>query len=178
MSDFPAMTYDPDGEYTETPVEDPTKRSAFEAGYVQTSVAFTRTPKKFKFQYSYVINRDKNKLAYFEAVTCRYGALFFDWKNFYEAYGQDNFWIKKTAYTLGEIVRPVAASGRSYRCTTAGTTHATDEPTWPTTKNATITDGSVVWTENTRTVRFASPIQFKMVKVPGIWAVDVEVAEV
>jgi len=178
MATYPTITYDPDGDYSEAPVNDPTKRSGYEGGYVLTGVSFTRTPKKFRFQYSLMTNRDKNKLAYFESNAVRYGSMYFDWQNFYEAYGHENFWLPNTTYSLGEIVRPVAANGRSYRCVAAGKTHTTTEPTWPTTKNATVTDGAVTWRENTYAVRFASPIQFRMAKVPGLWAAEVEVAEV
>lgn len=58
-------------------------------------------------------------------------------------------WVASTAYTTtGPIsfVVPVTANGYYYKCTTAGTTVASPEPTWPTTIGGTVTDGSVVWT--------------------------------
>lgn len=55
-------------------------------------------------------------------------------------------WVDTTAYSLGDCVEPVTPNGYRYRCTTAGTSHATTEPTWPTTVGSTVTDGTVVWT--------------------------------
>ena len=55
-------------------------------------------------------------------------------------------WQATTAYILNQTVRPTTANGRSYLCTTAGTTSGT-EPTWPTTNAGTVTDGTAVWTE-------------------------------
>ena len=49
-----------------------------------------------------------------------------------------------TAYTLGQVV---LASGHYYTVTTAGTS-GTAAPTWPTTSGATVTSGSVVFTES------------------------------
>lgn len=50
-----------------------------------------------------------------------------------------------TAVTKNKTCVPTVANGYYYIATTAGTT-GTVEPTWPTTINATVTDGSVVWT--------------------------------
>jgi len=55
-------------------------------------------------------------------------------------------WQATTAYILNQTVRPTTANGRSYLCTTAGTTAGT-EPTWPTANAGTVADGTVVWTE-------------------------------
>ena len=57
-------------------------------------------------------------------------------------------WAASTAYTLGQVVVPTTGkeNGAKYICTTAGTSHATTEPTWPTTEGATVTDNTVVWT--------------------------------
>lgn len=55
---------------------------------------------------------------------------------------------RSTAITTGKTTIPLTPNNRMYRCTTAGTTSGS-EPTWPTTAGATVTDGSVVWTEMT-----------------------------
>lgn len=57
-------------------------------------------------------------------------------------------WTASTAMTTSDYVVPVTHNGRLYKCTTAGTTGAT-QPTWPTTDGGTVTDGTVVWTEQT-----------------------------
>lgn len=55
-------------------------------------------------------------------------------------------WAVATAYTLGQSVQPTTPNTYRYQVTTAGTSHATTEPTWPTTIGATVTDGTVTWT--------------------------------
>lgn len=53
-----------------------------------------------------------------------------------------------TAYTVGQIVRPLTAPAASsqyaFRCTTAGT--SSTEPTWPAANNATVTTGGATFT--------------------------------
>ena len=56
-------------------------------------------------------------------------------------------WQASTAYSWGAFVWPTTFNGYKYVCTTAGTSHATTEPTWPTTLGQTVTDGTtLVWT--------------------------------
>lgn len=56
-------------------------------------------------------------------------------------------WAVATAYSLGDRVEPVTPNTYVYEVTTAGTSHATTEPTWPTTPlGSTVTDGTVTWT--------------------------------
>jgi len=52
------------------------------------------------------------------------------------------------SYTTGTIVVPTTSknNGHYYKCTTAGTSGAT-EPTWLTTTGGTVVDGDVTWTE-------------------------------
>lgn len=57
-------------------------------------------------------------------------------------------WTASTAYTVGQYVTPTTSNGRLYKCTTAGTTGAS-QPTWPTTNAGTVVDGGVTWTEQT-----------------------------
>lgn len=54
-------------------------------------------------------------------------------------------WQAATAYTLGQMVRPVASNGRVFECTTAGTSGGS-EPTWDTTISNTTADNTAVWT--------------------------------
>lgn len=61
-------------------------------------------------------------------------------------------WTVATTYYLGEFIRPTAANGRVYRATAvssgvSGASHATTQPTWPTTSGGTVVDNAVTWTE-------------------------------
>lgn len=56
-------------------------------------------------------------------------------------------WATATAYSLDDLVEPTTPNGYVYKCTTAGTSHASTEPTWPTSGiGTTVSDGTVVWT--------------------------------
>lgn len=56
-------------------------------------------------------------------------------------------WAAATAYALGDRIQPTTPNTYVYQCTTAGTSHATTEPTWPTTPiGTTVSDGTAVWT--------------------------------
>jgi hypothetical protein len=55
-------------------------------------------------------------------------------------------WVKNTAYVLGDVVKPTVYNSHTYKCTTAGTSHTTTEPTWGTTNGGTTADGTVTWT--------------------------------
>jgi prepilin-type N-terminal cleavage/methylation domain-containing protein len=52
-------------------------------------------------------------------------------------------WVKQASYDVGDMVIPTNPNGHFYRCTTAGTSGAT-EPVWPLTGSSTINDG-VQW---------------------------------
>ncbi len=63
-------------------------------------------------------------------------------------------WVKNTAYTLGDLIKPTTytssspaeGSRHSYKCTTAGTSAATEATSWNTTNGGTTSDGTVTWT--------------------------------
>ena len=54
-------------------------------------------------------------------------------------------WEANTAYSLRNVVIPTTANNYVYICTSAGTSHATTEPTWPTGIGDTVADGTVAW---------------------------------
>jgi hypothetical protein len=55
-------------------------------------------------------------------------------------------WAANHVYAKGDYVRKTTSNGYAYKCTVAGTSHGTTEPTWPTTIGTTpITDGTVTW---------------------------------
>lgn len=60
-------------------------------------------------------------------------------------------WQAGTAYATGALVQPVGASpghGFYFKCTTAGTSSTTTQPTWPLVTGATVADGAgaLIWT--------------------------------
>ena len=55
-------------------------------------------------------------------------------------------WTVATVMALGQSRIPTSPNGYRYQVTTAGTTHASTQPTWPTTIGSTVSDGTVVWT--------------------------------
>jgi hypothetical protein len=50
-----------------------------------------------------------------------------------------------TAYSVGNWVRPSVQTEYFYVCVAAGTSHASTEPTWPTTPGDVVTDGTAKW---------------------------------
>jgi hypothetical protein len=54
-------------------------------------------------------------------------------------------WAAATAYKVGQLVKPTAGNGFVYRCVVAGNSHATTEPTWPTTIGREVLDNTAVW---------------------------------
>lgn len=56
-------------------------------------------------------------------------------------------WATGTAYVVGDVRRATSGNETLYfHCTTAGTSHATTEPTWNTSVGGTTTDNTVTWT--------------------------------
>ena len=67
-------------------------------------------------------------------------------------------WVANTSYVLGDLVKATTYNGHSYKVTTAGTSHATTEPTWGTTNGGTTTDNTVTWTcFDTKTYQVKAP---------------------
>jgi hypothetical protein len=64
-------------------------------------------------------------------------------------------WAANTAYASGAYVFPPdpVTDPHVFKCTTAGTSHATTEPTWDTTPGNTTSDGTVTWTCQGRMVQ-------------------------
>jgi hypothetical protein len=60
----------------------------------------------------------------------------------------EQVWMTATSYSVGAIIEPTTSNGYIYICTVAGTSAAVTQPTWPTTLNSTVTDGTgtLVWT--------------------------------
>ncbi len=59
-----------------------------------------------------------------------------------------DIWEAATVYAEDDYVRPVSLStftGLVYKCTTAGTSDSSTEPTWPTTAEDTVNDNGVIW---------------------------------
>jgi len=54
-------------------------------------------------------------------------------------------WAAATAYTLNHVIRPTVANGYLYQAVIAGTSHASTQPTWSTTRGINNTDNSVTW---------------------------------
>ncbi len=57
-------------------------------------------------------------------------------------------WIKNTVFLLNAKVVPPVANGHKYKCTVAGTSHASAEPVWPVGAGASVVDGTATWTED------------------------------
>jgi hypothetical protein len=56
-------------------------------------------------------------------------------------------WAAGTTYAAGEVVIYTGTyNAHTYKCTTAGVSHAATEPTWPTTNGTTIVDNTATWT--------------------------------
>lgn len=123
---------------------------------VQQRISLGGCQYRFKVHFKTLSQDDmQTVLNFFVARRGNYESFYF--QNAQEAFGSRK-WKANTAYVAGDIVRPVTATGRSYKCTTAGTSHNTTEPTWGTTVNGTTADNGVTWTENTYLVTFAQGV--------------------
>lgn len=59
-----------------------------------------------------------------------------------------NNWTNGHVYSVGDIVKPTTVHGRTFKCTTGGTSGG-GEPSWNYADGATTNDNTVVWTETT-----------------------------
>lgn len=179
IPDYPTLISDePDIEtWKQGIVQDPTLKSPKGAGLTTTRSAFDRTQKSWEFSYALLSDTDKQILERFERDTVKYGVVSFHWQSFQEAYGCDPRTNGMTI-PLGRIVQPRIPNGRSYKCIIAGITHASVEPTWPTSINGTVTDGTVTWRENTYRVRFSTLVQYAISRRIDFWKVLVGLEEV
>lgn len=81
MSTFPTLSIKPSVEAWEEGVaKDPTIKTDFENGFVQTFPAFSRIPDKWKIGYKAAPQSDKNTLRSFEK-SVRVGSNAFSWVN-------------------------------------------------------------------------------------------------
>jgi hypothetical protein len=53
--------------------------------------------------------------------------------------------VAQSGTTPGDVVTPTTQNGFYYRATVGGNTHATTQPTWPTTIGNTVSDNTVTW---------------------------------
>jgi hypothetical protein len=81
MSTFPTLSVNPSVEAWEEGVaKDPTIKTDFENGFVQTYAAFTRIVDKWKIGYRAISTADKDTLRTFEK-TVKVGSDIFRWTN-------------------------------------------------------------------------------------------------
>ena len=55
-------------------------------------------------------------------------------------------WASGVVRAVGDIIKPTSYNSHTYICSTAGTSHATTQPTWATTNGGLTTDGTAVFT--------------------------------
>lgn len=88
-------------------------------------------------------------------------------------------WAGTTAYSEGDIVRQLASPSigneRAFRCTTAGTSGAS-EPTWSLTVGSTTNDGTVVWTEITGNETYGWAAAIARIRSSSAWMAAGDVA--
>jgi len=79
--DYPSIETTPEADdFTEQAAYDPTLRTEFENGAVQTRARFTVSPKKWHILYRHLSDSEKNTIESFER-TVSYGAGAFNWSH-------------------------------------------------------------------------------------------------
>ena len=58
---------------------------------------------------------------------------------------QETLWAVSTGYSVGDVRRPITATGFNYICTVAGTTAGAEPATWPTILGDSIVSGTSTW---------------------------------
>jgi len=119
---------------------------------IEERISFDSTVQyKIRLNFSRLSAADADTIqSFFEACKGRYTAFYLIAED--EATRQV-LHATNTTYSLNQIVRPVVKNGHSYKCIVAGKTGGV-APTFPTGTNATVSDNTVVWRENSYTVRF------------------------
>jgi len=118
-------------------------------GKNRQSISRSSTPiTMFTLKFGTHQSTDKQKIiSFLKSRKGNYEAFYF--RNREEIYNPAFVWLANHVYAENDITIPTTSNGHSYKCTTAGTSHATTQPVWTTGDNAVQpTDGNVVWTEN------------------------------
>ena len=159
MSAYPTLSEVPTYGFKQKSIDN-TIRSNQEANYEVTRRRASRQRRDFDWPYEYLPDDDKYLLrAHYDVNQCD---TEFDLLSWEEAYG-DNAWQANHVYTYGVVVRPTTANGRSYMCIQAGTTDAAEPAPWGVVKNGNTADNTVIWRENTYTVKYREPIDWDYV---------------
>ena len=75
-------------------------------------------------------------------------------------YSVKNAWAAGTSYAKDSEVEPTTPNGFYYVSNNAGTSHASVEPTWPTTINQTVNDNGIIWVCRARISRWAANVPY------------------
>ena len=79
-----------------------------------------------------------------EALTRKKMEIYFKGTQFTAPSAPDD-WAADTAYSVDDVTKPTTLNSLWYKCTVAGTSHATTEPVWPTDVGDTIVDEGATW---------------------------------
>lgn len=111
-------------------------------------------------QHKFVLNFNVLEYNPSTDIMAFYNARQGAYDSFFLAYPEESrnaaLWSSSTTYSTGHIIRSTLStlSGHSYICISATAINGGTVPTFTTVRNATFTDGGVVWKENSYKVRF------------------------
>uniref|UniRef100_A0A6M3KM64 Putative tail protein n=1 Tax=viral metagenome TaxID=1070528 RepID=A0A6M3KM64_9ZZZZ len=112
-------------------------------GYLLPTIRYCREIEQFDSQTAHCIM--DNSLNTFTSLALQGYKGVLSW-GIYTGVSRSS-WVANTAYSEGDVVIPTTPNRYQYRCTNAGTSHATTEPTWTTAIGTTIADGAtLIWT--------------------------------